>query len=503
MTHGENGENTQQSSFDCDVLVVGAGPAGATAAYYLASAGIKVFILDKDHFPRERLCGDLVNPGSIFELQKMGITNLPEFKDTNVIDRAKIFVRGKEHVSGAFPAVSDLPRYSHVMSRKLLDNLILEAARGAGATVLEGYRVSGFQVDSQGVTVNAEGKEGSRSFRASLVIGGDGNNSEVARILHGAKWKRMRQALVGRGYFVEVAGLHNEAKVFFNSDSLPGYSWVFPFGKHEANVGVGVILGADPPMEDPKALITKFIASDAGMRSFLEHATMKGEFEVGYLNMHDPELPIVGNRVLLVGEAAGLINPYNGGGIQFALQSGKWAAEIAKTCAANGNFSSQALFAYSKRVDDELGDGYAVSELMLGLLRNRNLTRTWLDSLESMCLKSKTDPTFARLTSGILSGMIFPNQQDAAQALLGTFQEAALSAGVTAFTDILTDPFKLPQSAITLAQTGLATIQYAAQNPLGILTLGMDTAVNLTGLSATAPKQLLKDVKNKTENPAP
>jgi hypothetical protein len=89
-----------------------------------------------------------------------------------------------------------------------------------------------------------------------------------------------------------------------------------------------------------------------------------------------------------------------------------------------------------------------------------------------MCIKSKNDPDFAKLMGGILSGMIFPNQQDTAQTVLGTLQEAAASVGVTAFTDIIADPLKLPQNALSLAQTGLAIAQFAAQNPLGALTMG-------------------------------
>ena len=499
MTHVDNGKNAE-SNFDCDVIVVGAGPAGATAAYYIALAGFRVIALEEKYFPREKVCGDFVSPGSINELRKMHITESHAFKETNVIDRATIYLSGKELVAGTFPAVLDLPRYSRVIPRKLLDNLVLEAARKAGARVLEGYRVTDFRVENDGVTVIANGSKGSQTYRARLLIGADGYNSVVARVLRGGQWSKAESAIVVRGYFEEVAGMPNEANVFYTNDSFPGYSWLFPTSKSEANVGVGLVLGANPPAENPKDLLTKLINSDAGMRSRLEHARLKGDLEVCSLNLHDQQQPIVGNRIMLVGEAAGLVNPYNGEGIQFGLLSGRWASETAVSSVASGDFSEQALSAYSKRVENELGYGFKISELMLGLLRNRNLNQAWLRWIELMGERSKTDPQYARLTSGILSGMIFPNQEATAQALTGTLQEAALSVGVTTFTDILNDPLKLPQSAISITQTGLAVAQYAAQDPFGALTWGMDAATKLVGIAASVSKQVLKDYENKTGN---
>ncbi|MCL4430581.1 MAG: geranylgeranyl reductase family protein [Chloroflexi bacterium] len=496
LTHGQN--NSPESEFESYVVVVGAGPAGATTAYHIASAGLNVIVLDKQHFPREKICGDFVSPGAIKELQKMHVTDSPSFKKTNLIDRATIYLSGKELVAGSFPEVLDLPKFSRVIPRKVLDSLILESARNAGARVLEGYQVTDFQVDKEGVTVTANSSKVTQTFRASLLIGADGNNSIVARILRGSEWPKSERAIVARGYFEEVAGKPNEANVFYANDSFPGYSWLFPMGKHEANVGVGLVLGASPPAENPKDLLTKLISSDAGMRSRLEHAKLKGDIEVCPLNLRDPQMPIVGNRVMLVGEAAGLVNPYNGEGIQFGLLSGRWAAEA--VVASKGDFSEQALSAYSKRIEDELGYGFKISELMLGLLRNRNLNQAWLRWIELMGQKSKTDPEYARLTSGILSGMIFPNQKDTAKALTGTLQEAALSVGVTTFTDILNDPSKLPQSAITITQTGLAVAQYAVQDPFGALTWGMDAAAKIAEIAATVPKQILKETESKVEN---
>ena len=501
MTHKTDDQNqTSEPNFDCDVLVVGAGPAGATAAYYIALAKKSVILLDKEHFPRQKICGEFVSPGSIRELKKMGITNLPTFKDNIRINQAVIYLNGKEMNSGKFPLVSDMPQYGQVMHRTLLDSLILEVARNAGVRALEGFKVTGFKVENRGVTVTANGAKGSRTFRTRLLIGADGNDSAIANLMRGGPVPKENQAVVARGYFENVAGLPNEAGIFYGNDSFPGFSWIFPIKTNEANVGVGTILDVSPKAEQPKTLITKLINNDAGMRSRLEHATLKGEISESTLNLYDPKFAIVGNRVMLVGEAAGLINPFNGEGIQFALLSGRWASEVVAT-ASSSDFSEQALSAYSKRVEDELADGFRVSVLMLQLIRNRNLNPLWLKALEIMGDRSKKDPEYARLTSGILSGMIFPNQEIANKIVNGVLQEAAVSTGTTVFTDMLSNPSKAPQVVFRITETGIEVAKSAAQNPLSALTWGMSTATKMVEMAATISKQVIKDAEKGKETP--
>jgi hypothetical protein len=117
--------------------------------------------------------------------------------------------------------------------------------------------------------------------------------------------------------------------------------------------------------------------------------------------------------------------------------------------------------------------------------------------------KSKADPQYAHVTSGILSGMIFPNQDTAAKALLGTLQEAAISMGAKTFAEVLNDPYKLPQSTDNVAQIGLQLFSYAAQNPFAALTWGLDAGVNLLGMASVVPRQLLKETEKAAGNQQP
>ena len=253
------------SEFKADVLIVGAGPAGASAAYYIATSGRKAIILDKQNFPRTKVCGDFVSPGSLRELQKMGITDPPTVIDGNVLNEASVFLNGQEMISGKFPTVSDMPRYGQVIPRAKLDSAILQSAVSKGAIFLEGFRVSNFTIENDGVKVAATDEKGiSREFHVRLLIGADGNNSTVARILRGAGWPRTERAIVVRGYFENVAGAPNRADIYYADDSFPGYSWIFPFGEREANVGVGTVLGSSPAVGQPEKLLLKLVNGGAG-----------------------------------------------------------------------------------------------------------------------------------------------------------------------------------------------------------------------------------------------
>jgi geranylgeranyl reductase family protein len=504
-THGTNqpnGSSNVSPDFECDVLIVGAGPAGAAAAYYIAQKGRSVILLDTQRFPREKVCGDFVSPGSIRELKKMGAAYANSFFEKNILNYTVIYLNGKELIAGKFPVISDMPQYGQVIPRPLLDSALVEAARNAGANVLEGLRVTNFQVEGEGVTVTATDKESTRTLRTRLLIGADGNNSTIARILKGAEWPADNRAVVVRGYFENIRGSPNTASLYYADASFPGYSWIFPVDKTQANVGVGTVLGSWPPTEQPQDLLQKLINNDAGMKSRLEGAVLKEVISIAQLNLYDSKLPIVGNRVLLVGEAAGLINPFNGEGIQFALRSGRWAAEVVNAIGGN-DFSEQKLSAYKQRVEQELNEGLQVSAIMLQLVRNRNLNPVWLKALEIMGERSKKDPEYASLTGGILSGMIFPDQEVTAKIVLGVLSEASVSMGITTFAQILSNPQTAPQNVITITETGIVAAQFAAQNPMDFLNWGMQAATTMAQMAATMSKQVLKEAEKAKEIPQP
>src|SRR5208283_3655674 len=131
-----------QADLDAEVIVVGGGPAGATAAYYLAKGGRRVTVLDRQIFPRDKVCGDFVGPAAIKELQDMGIPELADIKDANVIETARVFLDGEELISAPMPKLSAMPEAGRIIPRKTLDAWIFGAARKAGATTIENALVT-------------------------------------------------------------------------------------------------------------------------------------------------------------------------------------------------------------------------------------------------------------------------------------------------------------------------------------------------------------------------
>jgi geranylgeranyl reductase family protein len=466
----------------------------------MAKAGINVTVLEQQRFPRGKVCGDFVSPGTIKELRQLGVAFSAAFKEANSVNRAAVYLNGNELVDDAFPAVMDLPRYARVMPRKVLDDLVLEAARKAGAAILEGVEVKSCTVKQDSVTVNAQVAEKALTLRTQMLVGADGESSIVAKTLHGHAWSTTARAFIAKAYFEGVSGAANIANIFYNEESFPGCGWIFPMGNGEANVGVGILAGASPEPENPEALLRKLIQTDAGMKSRLENAKLKGNIEVRQVNFYDSQAALVGNRIMLVGEAAGLTNPYNGEGVQMALLSGRWAAETAAACIANKTFSEQALSPYTRRVQDELGYGLALSEAIFGLIRNRSLNTVWLRWIELMGQKSRTDPQYARIASGVLAGMIFPNQQASAKALTGALQEAALQYGVNAVNEALKDPLKMPQATMQLVDTGIAAARYVASDPFAALLWGLQAASKLTEAATAVSVQAMRDFEKKQQS---
>ncbi len=491
--------NLLQADLDAEVIIVGGGPAGATAAYYLAKAGHRVTLLDRQTFPRDKVCGDFVGPASIKELQDIGITELADFKAANAIETAAVFLDGEELISTPMPKLAGMAKNGLVIPRKTLDAWLFNAARRAGATTIENVLVTGFQVEKETVKVTSKTPQGSRIFHAKLLIGADGSNSLIAQGLRGYAPPRTSRIVGIRGYFENVQGLASQADMHFSSDSFPGYCWLFPTGNTQANIGVGVLLEAMPKSQHPKELLTELISHNKGLKQRLKEVKQKGALETWPINTYNPNLPIVGDRVILVGEAAGLVNPLNGEGIQYALLSGKWAAETAQLAISNHDFSLKTLSSYSSRVNMEMGEGFKVSALLIQLLRNRNLNPLWLGAFETIVARARSDPEFAETAGLLLSGMVPTNYALDAKFLASILEQAAVSSELKIIDDAIRDPSTLPDFAIKTTLTGFKIVYDTVQDPFGFLKWGMETGSQMAEYMAQIPLQMLQGLNEKNK----
>lgn len=308
-----------------DVAVVGSGPAGATAAGTLASMGVSVALIDKSHFPRDKACGDLIGPRAIALLQQLGIELPPDV--TRVGDMYLDSPRGRRLTMAAAPGLS-YPGHGVLMQRSRFDGLLHEAALSSGATpIYERVENVTLQNSTYQVSTNAG------AITADIVIGADGANSQVARALNLIDDKSALYGFALRGY----AEASNEKAIISLLDQssiggekggiFPGYGWIFPASDGLCNFGVGVGVGSDK-----RAASTVTKALDFYKKFLKERGHILCDLEPerrrlgGWLRMGASGSSLGSSKVLLVGDAAGLVNPLQGEGIFAAIDSGYRAA---------------------------------------------------------------------------------------------------------------------------------------------------------------------------------
>jgi len=414
---------------DWDAVIVGGGPAGAAAAARLAARGFRTVLVDRASFPRDKVCGDFVGPAALAELADLGVTETEAFRASGKMRNFALHVDGEQLAVLRIPQVGGLAGYGRVIPRLQLDTWVLDAARCAGATILDGRKVTEVQPGPDAVTVRGQSAAGPWQLRARLLLGADGSNSMVARVLRGAVPPRRDRIVAVRAYFDGVGGADDRGDICFCSDSFPGYYWLFPAGDGRANLGVGMVVSTYPQAgRNLRELLMRLIAEDAAMRHRLQGARMRGRVLGCPLTTYNPRLPLIGDRVMLLGDAAGLINPLNGEGIQYALHSARWAADTAAGCLRSGRLDAASLEDYQRRVHQSLRADLAFSRLIVQIIRNRDLNPVWLRALRAIASRATIDPDYAYRVSCVLTGLTPATRALDLSVVAKTVEQAIISA---------------------------------------------------------------------------
>ncbi len=446
-----------RENFDTDVVIAGGGPAGAACGFYLAKAGCRVIIIDFQSFPRDKVCGDFVGPVAINEMQRMGFSDMEELSAKHLVNKAAVFLDGRELIVKDIPAIEGLPAHGRVIPREDLDHLILEKAKEAGVKVLTPYRLKNFTVYENAVIINASHKGKDVFLTGRILIGADGSSSTVARIMHGGKPDPENRILAVRAYFDDIHCVPHQAELYFSSKSFPGYYWFFPISATSANVGVGMVLENFPKNDvNLKELLMDLVHSDPVLSRKIGNGTLRDKVVGWPLSTYNPNKALVSNRVLLTGDAAGLINSLNGEGIQYALLSGRWAAESVISCLAKSDLSGSALRLYENKIRKELALDMSIANLVIQFIRNKNLNSFWLQLLAIMSMRASKDDAYANTAGGILAGLV-----PAKDALGFSFLSKSALEGVLTLVD--------------------GANQRVRNGPMGILSTGMSiTSQTLT-----------------------
>jgi len=319
-----------------DVLVVGAGPGGSTAAYHLARHGVDVAVVDKASFPREKVCGDGLTPRVVKLLLDMGVdTSDPGFAR---VEGLRIYGRFAS-LELPWPTLSTWPDYGLVRTRHDFDHLLAQHADKAGAQLWERteavgpIREEGWVKGATLREVSDDDKDGpARDVRARYVIAADGASSRFGQQAGVKRDPTRPLGIAARRYYridrPQETWLDSWLDLWEGDALLPGYGWVFPLPDGTVNVGAG-LLNTFTGFKDVSAqrLFDAFVHMlPESWR--LSDETATSPVLSGPLPMGMNRRPLAMPGMLLVGDAGGLVNPFNGEGISYAMESGQLAAEL-------------------------------------------------------------------------------------------------------------------------------------------------------------------------------
>lgn len=391
-----------------DVVIVGAGPAGSALAIVLARDGYRVLLIEKDRFPRDKVCGDFVSPKGLRLLRDLGCLAAIEERGFIPIRKSSVYLNGQKISEGHLPRLPGQPAHGHAIPRAELDEIMFRRAQAAGAETLEGRRVVDFAIEPDSVRVQALSDDTVQTITGTMIVGADGAQSTVARA-SGQRTKDPRYVLASIRTYCEGLPL-DETILSFDEEFFPGFGWIFPITDRLSNIGVGMVA---EPLKKHNLSLRQFFAHTERLAATLAEASgsqVKVGRTVGWpIKTYGGAHRNYFERGLLIGEAACFVDPISGEGIPLAMESAELAAATIRDAFLTSDFSANGLATYETRWRNRYDPDLKVSDLIVSMVRNRHLVKLWMKSFEVMSRTALHDESYAAKTGGILAGLV-PNR---------------------------------------------------------------------------------------------
>ena len=385
-----------------DAIIVGAGPAGATAALYAHHIGLKCVLLDKAIFPRDKICGDALSGKSVRIMEELNLIDEVEKLNGAEINRITFGSPNNKHFDVHLRASEQNNHITkgYVIPRQIFDNYLFKKADKVTDT-RQGFTVKDVVYnDNQLSGIKGITKEGQEEIiNAPIILGCDGANSIIARRLGVYKMDMSNTSVAIRQYYQGVTGLTDQIELHYLSEVKPGYFWLFPAGNGKANIGIGLSKSAaKQDKRTLKQIMDEIIRSPFFQERFANASEL--EKPSGWnLPMGSIHRKNYGDGYMLLGDAAGLIDPFTGEGIGNAMVAAKYAISVADKAKNLDDYSSKVFKEYDTLLWEEIGKELRTSAKLQSLSKSSFL-------LNFVINRASRNEEVQEIISGMLSNEI-------------------------------------------------------------------------------------------------
>ena len=363
---------------ESDVIVVGAGPGGSTAAAHLADRGLAVSLLEKAAFPRDKVCGDGLTPRAVKQLLRLGV-DVSEEAGWLHNKGLRVYGGRAEPFELPWPALAEFPSFGLVRKRADFDQLLADKAVARGATLYEHANVVSPVLDGRNDRITGVTTKDGRTFTAPFVIAADGNSSPLAKSMGLLKRSDRPMGVAVRTYFTSPRDTDDYMESWLElwdgkpgeSNLLPGYGWIFGMGDGTCNVGLGTVSSSAKSRQlNYRDMFYRWLDNTPEEWGFRKENQV-GPIGSAALPMSFNRQPAYTRGLLLVGDAGGMVSPFNGEGIAYAMEAAEMAADAIAQAHAEGPGTAaaeKALRGYPARLKDEWGGYFRLGQVFVSLI---------------------------------------------------------------------------------------------------------------------------------------